>query len=48
MRHRIFVQVTKEDIEREVSILRSINHKHIISLYEVFESKTEVVLILEM
>jgi len=40
--------VTREDIEREVEILKSIEHPNIISLHEVFESKQEVVLILQM
>lgn len=40
--------VTREDIEREVEILTEISHPHIISLHEVFENKTEVVLILQL
>jgi len=40
--------VTREDIEREVEILTDISHPHIISLHEVFENKTEVVLILQL
>nr|XP_002126780.1 death-associated protein kinase 2-like isoform X1 [Ciona intestinalis] len=40
--------VTKEDIEREVKILSDVNHENILQLHEVFESNTEVVLILEM
>lgn len=40
--------VTREDIQKEVDILKSISHENIISLHNVFESKTHVVLILEM
>ncbi|XP_029959778.1 death-associated protein kinase 1 [Salarias fasciatus] len=40
--------VTREDIEREVGILREIQHPNIITLHEVFESKADVILILEL
>ncbi|XP_028313666.1 death-associated protein kinase 1 [Gouania willdenowi] len=40
--------VTKEDIEREVNILKEIQHPNIITLHEVFENKAEVILILEL
>lgn len=40
--------VSREDIEREVGILREIQHPNIITLHEVYESKTDVVLILEL
>lgn len=40
--------VTKEDIEREVSILKEIKHPNIITLHDVFENKNEVILILEL
>ncbi|KAM4578285.1 death-associated protein kinase 1 [Fundulus diaphanus] len=40
--------VTREDIEREVNILKEIQHPNIITLHEVFESKAEVILILEL
>jgi len=40
--------VTREDIKREVEILANVSHQHIISLHEVFENKTEVVLILQL
>ncbi|KAK1792357.1 hypothetical protein P4O66_012316, partial [Electrophorus voltai] len=40
--------VTKEDIEREVSILREIQHPNVITLHDVFENKSEVILILEL
>ncbi len=42
------VQVSIEDIEREVEILTNISHPNIISLHEVYENKTEVVLILQL
>ena len=38
----------KEDIDREINILNEMSHQNVISLHEVFESKTEVVLILEL
>ncbi|XP_061528302.1 death-associated protein kinase 1 isoform X3 [Phycodurus eques] len=40
--------VTREDIEREVNILKEIQHPNIITLHEVFENKADVILILEL
>ncbi|XP_037536775.1 death-associated protein kinase 1 [Nematolebias whitei] len=40
--------VTREDIEREVNILKEIQHPNIIALHQVFENKAEVILILEL
>ncbi|XP_023605226.1 death-associated protein kinase 2-like, partial [Myotis lucifugus] len=40
--------VCREDIEREVSILRQVLHPNIITLHDVFENRTDVVLILEL
>ncbi|NP_001084771.1 death associated protein kinase 1 S homeolog [Xenopus laevis] len=40
--------VTREDIEREVSILKEIQHPNVITLHEVYENKTDVILILEL
>uniref|UniRef100_A0A4W5L1B1 Death-associated protein kinase 1 n=1 Tax=Hucho hucho TaxID=62062 RepID=A0A4W5L1B1_9TELE len=40
--------VTREDIEREVSILKEIQHPNTITLHDVFENKTDVILILEL
>lgn len=40
--------VTREDIEREVNILKQIQHPNVITLHEVFENKAEVILILEL
>uniref|UniRef100_A0A1A8HZX3 non-specific serine/threonine protein kinase n=3 Tax=Nothobranchius TaxID=28779 RepID=A0A1A8HZX3_NOTKU len=40
--------VTRDDIEREVNILKEIQHPNIIALHEVFENKAEVILILEL
>lgn len=40
--------VTREEIEREVYILRDIQHPNIITLQDVYENKTDVVLILEL
>ena len=40
--------VSMEDIRREVDIINTIQHENIITLYEVFNSKHEVILILEL
>uniref|UniRef100_A0A673NP42 non-specific serine/threonine protein kinase n=1 Tax=Sinocyclocheilus rhinocerous TaxID=307959 RepID=A0A673NP42_9TELE len=40
--------VSKNDIEREVSILKEIQHPNVITLHNVFENKNEVILILEL
>lgn len=40
--------VSKEDIEREVGILKEIQHPNVITLHNVFENKNEVILILEL
>ncbi|KAM6426515.1 death-associated protein kinase 2 isoform 1-T1 [Liasis olivaceus] len=40
--------VRREEIEREVNILQRILHTNIIQLHEVYENKTDVVLILEL
>ncbi|XP_053317820.1 death-associated protein kinase 3 [Spea bombifrons] len=40
--------VSREEIEREVDILREIQHPNIITLHDVFENRTDVVLILEL
>ncbi len=40
--------VSKDDIEREVSILKAIQHPNVITLHDVFENKSEVILILEL
>uniref|UniRef100_A0A5F9CSZ1 Death-associated protein kinase 1 n=1 Tax=Oryctolagus cuniculus TaxID=9986 RepID=A0A5F9CSZ1_RABIT len=40
--------VSREDIEREVSILTEIQHPNVITLHEVYENKTDVILILEL
>ena len=40
--------VLMEDIQREVDILKEINHDNIIKLYEVYEDKQEVTLVLEL
>lgn len=37
------------DIEREVSVLKDVSgHANIISLYEVYESQSDVILVLEL
>ncbi|TRY90811.1 hypothetical protein DNTS_009692 [Danionella cerebrum] len=40
--------VLREEIEREVNILQQIHHPNIVTLHDVFENKTDVVLILEL
>uniref|UniRef100_A0A8D0KNS5 Death-associated protein kinase 2 n=1 Tax=Salvator merianae TaxID=96440 RepID=A0A8D0KNS5_SALMN len=40
--------VRREEIEREVNILQEILHSNIIKLHDVYENKTDVVLILEL
>ncbi|KAJ8261340.1 hypothetical protein COCON_G00170630 [Conger conger] len=40
--------VSRDDIEREVSILKEIQHPNVITLHDVFENKAEVILILEL
>lgn len=40
--------VGREDIEREVSILKEIRHPNVITLHDVYENKTDVILILEL
>ncbi|XP_078424344.1 death-associated protein kinase 1 isoform X2 [Cetorhinus maximus] len=40
--------VSREDIEREVNILKEIQHPNIITLRDVYENKTDVILILEL
>ncbi|OCT87114.1 hypothetical protein XELAEV_18020808mg [Xenopus laevis] len=40
--------VTREEIEREVDILKGIQHPNIITLQDVYENKTDVVLVLEL
>ncbi|NWR51855.1 DAPK3 kinase, partial [Regulus satrapa] len=40
--------VSREEIEREVSVLRQILHTNIVQLHDVYENKTDVVLILEL
>ncbi|XP_072321363.1 death-associated protein kinase 2a [Eucyclogobius newberryi] len=40
--------VRRDDIEREVSILRQIQHENIVTLQDVYENRTDVVLILEL
>uniref|UniRef100_A0AAY5KIC8 non-specific serine/threonine protein kinase n=1 Tax=Esox lucius TaxID=8010 RepID=A0AAY5KIC8_ESOLU len=40
--------VSREEIEREVNILKEIQHSNIITLHDIFENKTDVILILEL
>ncbi|KAM5193033.1 death-associated protein kinase 1 [Mantella aurantiaca] len=40
--------VTRDDIEREVNILKEIRHPNVITLHEVYENKADVILILEL
>lgn len=40
--------VRREEIEREVNILQQIQHANIVTLHDVYENRTDVVLILEL
>uniref|UniRef100_UPI003590274D death-associated protein kinase 3 isoform X1 n=2 Tax=Myxine glutinosa TaxID=7769 RepID=UPI003590274D len=40
--------VSRDEIEREVTILSSIEHPNIITLHDVYENRTDVILILEL
>ncbi|XP_078285852.1 death-associated protein kinase 2-like isoform X2 [Rhinoraja longicauda] len=40
--------VRREEIEREVHILQQIQHPNVITLHDVYENKTDVILILEL
>ncbi|XP_026166322.1 death-associated protein kinase 2 isoform X1 [Mastacembelus armatus] len=40
--------VRREEIEREVGILQELQHPNIVALHDVYESRTDVVLILEL
>uniref|UniRef100_A0A674GQ96 non-specific serine/threonine protein kinase n=1 Tax=Taeniopygia guttata TaxID=59729 RepID=A0A674GQ96_TAEGU len=40
--------VSREEIEREVTILQQILHVNIVKLHDIYENKTDVVLILEL
>ncbi|CAL8261919.1 unnamed protein product [Merluccius merluccius] len=40
--------VRREEIEREVDLLQNLQHANIVTLHDVFESRTDVVLILEL
>ncbi|CAL8356179.1 unnamed protein product [Lota lota] len=40
--------VRREEIEREVDLLRSLQHANVVTLHDVFESRTDVVLVLEL
>ncbi|XP_064858889.1 death-associated protein kinase 2 isoform X2 [Oncorhynchus nerka] len=40
--------VRREDIEREVDILQLVTHPNIVALHDVYETRTDVVLILEL
>ncbi|XP_054159543.1 death-associated protein kinase 2-like [Oppia nitens] len=39
---------TVDDINREIDLLRQINHKNIIKLYDVFDCGNEVIIVLEL
>ncbi|XP_061577791.1 death-associated protein kinase 2 isoform X2 [Cololabis saira] len=40
--------VKREEIEREVTILQQLQHANIVSLHDVYENRTDVVLVLEL
>ncbi|XP_069694753.1 death-associated protein kinase 1-like isoform X2 [Periplaneta americana] len=47
-KRRVCRGVPAEDINREVSLLRQLQHPNIVSLHQVFDSRQEVVLVLEL
>lgn len=40
--------VKRDEIEREVNILQQLQHNNIVTLHDVYENRTDVVLILEL
>lgn len=38
----------REEVEREVGILQQILHPNIVTLHDVYENRTEIILILEL
>ena len=40
--------VPREDIQREVAVLMELNHSNIVKLHDVYENKTEVIVVLEL
>lgn len=48
MRRRWGLGVEQAQVEREVAILRQLDHPNIMRLHELFTSRAEVVLILEL
>lgn len=38
----------REEIEREVDILQQILHSNIVTLHDVYETRTDIILILEL
>lgn len=40
--------VRREEIEREVDILQQILHSNIVTLHDVYETRTDIILILEL
>lgn len=40
--------VRREEIEREVDILQQLQHPNVVALHDVYENRTDVMLILEL
>ncbi|KAI0235398.1 Death-associated protein kinase 1 [Lamellibrachia satsuma] len=40
--------VPRDDIQREVAVLMELNHSNIVKLHDVYENKTEVIVVLEL
>ncbi|XP_072106227.1 death-associated protein kinase 2-like, partial [Mobula birostris] len=40
--------VEREEVQREVTILQDMRHPNIVTMHDVFESRAEIVLILEL
>ncbi|PSN41146.1 Death-associated protein kinase 1 [Blattella germanica] len=47
-KRRVHRGVPAEDIHREVNLLQQLNHPNIVKLHQVFDSRQEVVLVLEL
>jgi serine/threonine protein kinase len=48
MKKRLGVTSAYEQQEREVNIMKSIEHENILNLYAVYESPTKIALIMEL
>lgn len=40
--------IQREEIEREVNILQELQHPNIIAMHDIYENRTDVMLVLEL